>query len=94
MAVFAEPMSWHKAHSRQERCCCPVGVEKERISADGIVELAGQVVEQRECAASGVVRTGGVAQKRRTANARHFICGIDKERRGADTCVEIARAVA
>ena len=47
----------------------PIHVEKQRISAEGIVEPACRVVEQGECAASGVVLTGGVAQKRAAPTA-------------------------
>jgi hypothetical protein len=67
---------------------------KERISADAIIELAYRVEKERECAACGVVRAGGVAKKRPSANGSLFSCGINKEHTGAYTSIEVGRAVA
>ena len=36
----------------------------------------------------------GIAQKRSGANSRVFACGVEKERSGAHTCVEVGIGVA
>ena len=72
MAVLTAPLTLLKARSCQVRCCHPIHVTQERISADGVVEPAGRVGEQRERAASGVVLTGGVGEKR-SRSQRPFV---------------------
>ena len=42
---------------------------------------------------TAVLAPGGVAEKRSGAYGRIFVCGVSKERPGADTCVEAGIAV-
>ena len=68
-------------------------VGTERTRANGIVELACRVSEQRGHTACGVLRAGSVAREGSIANGRIVICGVVIERNDANPYIACAGRV-
>ena len=69
-------------------------VLKRTITDRRVAGSPSTVAKQGERSNGRVLVADGVAQKRSGANGRIFACGIDKERPGADTGVEVGIGVA
>ena len=94
MAVLAEPMILLKsALSPKALLLSPSVLKSSELAPTELLNSPVELVNSANVPHAGVVRPVVLLKSAASANGRFFIRGVEQERPGADTCVEVSRTV-